>query len=292
MLDEDKKTGGSLARSALDALSNARLETIRVDSGAEALCLIPASTTGPLPWVVKIHGGPHSASLDSFNVEAGLFLMSGVAVIYPNYRGSIGFGQQFIDDLLGHIGEMDVADCVALTKASLQRFSAELDPKRGAAYGGSHGGYLTAWLLGCEDRDLYSCGVLWNPVVDLPAMLGTTDIPEWVAAEGGMGNEGVEWPITPEQLVNLHKRSPLSVIDKVSAPALMLLGAADQRVPHKQGRSWVSALQSLRQKDGDGAAEVMALEFPGDGHAIPSIEGNAHAVQTAVAWLVERLKAK
>ena len=56
--------------------------------------------------------------------------MSGVAVIYPNYRGSIGFGQQFIDDLLGHIGEMDVADCVALTKASLQRFSAELDPKR------------------------------------------------------------------------------------------------------------------------------------------------------------------
>ena len=107
-----------------------------------------------------------------------------------------------------------------------------------------------------------------------------------------MGNEGVEWPITPEQLVNLHKRSPLSVIDKVSAPALMLLGAADQRVPHKQGRSWVSALQSLRQKDGDGAAEVMALEFAGDGHAIPSIEGNAHAVQTAVAWLVERLKAK
>ena len=133
------------------------------------------------------------------------------------------------------LGEMDVADCVALTKASLQRFSAELDPKRGAAYGGSHGGYLTAWLLGCEDRDLYSCGVLWNPVVDLPAMLGTTDIPEWVAAEGGMGNEGVEWPITPEQLVNLHKRSPLSVIDKVSAPALMLLGAADQRVPHKLG---------------------------------------------------------
>ena len=106
-----------------------------------------------------------------------------------------------------------------------------------------------------------------------------------------MGNEGVEWPITPEQLVNLHKRSPLSVIDKVSAPALMLLGAADQRVPHKQGRSWVSALQSLRQKQDD-AKEVMALEFPGEGHAIGSIEGNAHAVQTAVAWLVEKLKAK
>ena len=53
-----------------------------------------------------------------------------------------------------------------------------------------------------------------------------------------------------------------------------------------------TAVTGLGDIDGDGAAEVMALEFPGDGHAIPSIEGNAHAVQTAVAWLVERLKAK
>ena len=89
----------------------------------------------------------------------------------------------FCDALLGHIGEMDVADCVALTHASLTQLGGALDPARGACYGGSHGGFLTAWLLGCDERALFSCGCLWNPVVDLPAMVGTTDIPEWVFAE-------------------------------------------------------------------------------------------------------------
>ena len=117
------------------------------------------------------------------------------------------------------------------------------------------------------------------------------DIPEWVAAEGILGTheDQVTWPITAEQLVELHRRSPLSVINRVGVPALMLLGAADQRVPHKQGRSWVAALQQVRQQQQD-APPVEALEFPGEGHAIASIEGNAHAVQSAVAWLVKQLK--
>jgi len=213
-------------------------------------------------------------------------------VLYPNYRGSLGYGRTFCESLLGHIGEMDVGDCVALTRASLTQLSESLDPDRGACYGGSHGGFLTAWLLGCADRDLFPRGgVLWNPVVDLPAMLGTTDIPEWVAAEGLLGYDGgeVPWPITADQLVELHRRSPMSVVDKVSAPALMLLGAADMRVPHKQGREWVSALQHTRRSAPEGA-KVTALEFPGEGHAIASVEGNAHAIQSAVAWLVEKLK--
>ena len=69
----------------------------------------------------------------------------------------------------------------------------------------------------------------------------------------------------------------------------MLLGAADMRVPRSQGREWTSALQQVRARRGD-ATEITALEFPGEGHAIGSVEGNAHAVQSAVAWLVEKLR--
>ena len=226
-----------------------------------------------------------------------LLLLSGVAVVQPNYRGSLGYGESFCAALLGHIGEMDVADCVALTKASLAQLPESLDPARGAAYGGSHGGFLTAWLLGCDDRGLFGRGgVLWNPVVDLPSMVNTTDIPEWVTAEGvagGAGAASATWPLTAETLLELHKRSPLSVVDRVEAPALMLLGAADQRVPHKQGRSWVSAVQQVHQRaGGKRALDLTALEFPGEGHAIASVEGNAHAQQSAVAWLVERLLRK
>lgn len=186
--DNDPKAQ-QVARDALERLSAARVEKVclsRDKGGAEALCLLPAEAEAvTVPWVLKIHGGPHSASLDAFNVEVALLVLSGVAVIQPNYRGSLGYGEAFCSALPGHIGEMDVADCVALTRASLAQLPDALDASRGAAYGGSHGGFLTAWLLGCEDRSLFARGgVLWNPVVDLPAMLGTTDIPEW-CVQGG-----------------------------------------------------------------------------------------------------------
>ena len=71
----------------------------------------------------------------------------------------------------------------------------------------------------------------------------------------------------------------------------MLLGAADMRVPHGQGRSWVSAVQQVHMRSAAGRQklDVTALEFPGEGHSIASVEGNAHAQQSAVAWLVQRL---
>ena len=144
-------------------------------------------------------------------------------------------------------------------------------------------------------------------------MLSTTDIPEWVCAEGLSGGAAVTdrcstwgstWgtlPVSAEAFSELAGRSPLSVVDRVEAPALVLLGASDQRVPPAQGRSWVSALQQVRARAsgrvvGEGAPrrtaarpDVTALEFPGEGHSIASLEANAHAQQSAVAWLVARL---
>ena len=66
----------------------------------------------------------------------------------------------------------------------------------------------------------------------------------------------------------------------------MLIGAGDQRVPPSQGRQWVAAVQQNGL-----SPEVLALSFPGDGHAIPSVEANGHAVQTALAWILEKLQA-
>jgi hypothetical protein len=65
----------------------------------------------------------------------------------------------------------------------------------------------------------------------------------------------------------------------------VLLGAADQRVPPTQGREWVAAVESL------GRAEVSALEYAGEGHAIRELANHAHAVQSAVAWLTQKLEA-
>ena len=260
------------------------------EGGASAILAIPPQADGEakLPWVLRPHGGPHAVTTDEFAVQTALLLAAGVAVLQPNYRGSLSFGADFGEALLGEVGVLDVNDCGALTRLALEEHADVLDPERGGCYGGSHGGFLTAWLLGHpEHKELFRCGVLWNPVTNLPSMVTVTDIPEWCIAEClPKGGPSLAWPLTPDQLIAMYAKSPISVVGNVRAPSLMLLGAADQRVPHSQGREWVAALQSQPSPP-----EVVALEYPGEGHAIGGAEQQAHAVQSAVSWLLEHTAA-
>ena len=84
------------------------------------------------------------------------------------------------------------------------------------------------------------------------------------------GGPPLAWPLSPAQLATMYAKSPISVVGNVRAPSLMLLGAADQRVPHSQGREWVAALQSQPSPP-----TVVALEYPGEGHAIGGAEQQA-----------------
>ncbi|KAL1500278.1 hypothetical protein AB1Y20_012945 [Prymnesium parvum] len=276
--------------SQVEQLSSAQVTRVRLphdQGGAEALLVLPkdAKDGASFPWVLRPHGGPHSSALNAFSLQDALLVASGVALIMPNYRGSIGYGDEFIDALLGHAGEMDVDDCAALVRLALETHPSLLDPSRGACYGGSHGGFLTAWLLGApRHKSLFKCGALWNPVVDLPAMLGTTDIPEWCAAEAYASCE-LKWPVSSAQYAKLQKASPISMVNEVTVPVLMLLGLGDKRVPPSQGLQFVAAL--LEQPN---APQVDCLEYAGEGHAIAGTEAQAHAVQSVVSWLVGQLR--
>lgn len=271
-------------------LGAARVSKLRLpeaQGGGEALLVLPTEAEGgkQVPWVLRLHGGPHSSAINAFSIQDALLLASGVALLLPNYRGSIGYGDHFSDALLGHIGSMDVDDCAALLRLALEQKA--LDPARGACYGGSHGGFLTAWLLGSpQHKSLFHCGALWNPVVDLPSMLGTTDIPEWCAAEA-YGALDLKRPVSQEQMARLQAASPISVVDQVSVPVLMLLGLGDKRVPPSQGRYYVASLCELPHRP-----EVSCLEYPGEGHAIAGTESQAHAVQSVVSWLLDHLGIK
>ena len=83
-------------------------------------------TTRLLPWVVRPHGGPHAMSAAAFSLDVSLLLSAGVAVILPNYRGSLGYGRAFAESLLGRAGEMDVADVAALTRLALAKFEVSI----------------------------------------------------------------------------------------------------------------------------------------------------------------------
>jgi len=231
---------------------------------------------------VRLHGGPHAAANSAFTTELALLLTCGVAVLLPNYRGSLGYGKTFAEALLGQAGLFDVDDCAALTSQALQQHGESLDAARVAAYGGSHGGFLAGWLAGHPvHRQLYCASVLWNPVTNIAAMVAATEIPEWCTAEA-LGKD-LSRPLSAEDVATLYTRSPISVAGNVECPILMVIGASDQRVPPLNGREYVATLQA------QGKA-VTAYQYPDNGHAIAGPEANAHVVTTIVAWLWNQLK--
>ena len=111
-----------------DILRSVTKQTIKLDNGAEGYFFsIPAShnpaigENGLCPMITLIHGGPFSSSpQDMFLLQRNFLLLQGYAVLVVNYRGTIGFGKDFMDSLLGHIGSRDVEDCGELTKLAIK----------------------------------------------------------------------------------------------------------------------------------------------------------------------------
>jgi len=144
------------------------------------------------PLVVLIHGGPHGAISGSFLLLRTLFLLAGYRILAPNFSGSAGFGQKFIERILGDIGDEDAKEIVGMVQQVTVRKLC--DPKKVIAYGGSYGGYMTG-ILGSRFSDYFRCGIMLNPVVNIPFMFGITDIPDWCLAESCA--KGMTWNLAP-----------------------------------------------------------------------------------------------
>lgn len=68
-----------------------------------------------------------------------------------------------------------------MTKKAVEEFPELIDAERLGVYGGSHGGFLTSWLLGHPDyKNLFKAGVSWNPVINMSYMVASSDIPDWM----------------------------------------------------------------------------------------------------------------
>jgi dipeptidyl aminopeptidase/acylaminoacyl peptidase len=105
--------------------NNATTEILRLQNGAEALFVQPGglSPTKTHPLITLIHGGPFSsAAWHTFSKTRSMLLMQGCCLLIMNYRGSIGYGEDTMNTLLGTVGENDVADCGDLTLLALEKY--------------------------------------------------------------------------------------------------------------------------------------------------------------------------
>ena len=181
--------------------------------------------------VLIIHGGPFGqAPRDMFLGLRALLLMQGYTLLVVHYRGSIGYGEDFMNELIGNIGKNDVEDCGELVKATLKKHSNLVNSKKVVSYGASHGGYLTGMLIGnLQYKDLFNCAVLWNPCINFNSMAASTDIPDWVTA--CILGKKHDYKLTEEENNLIYQASPISLVQNVNTPSLFLIGGKDLRVP-------------------------------------------------------------
>ena len=259
------------------APASLRCAARRFPENFEANLLWDESTPEPRPLVVYVHGGPHSCTPLAYGAPQAFLASRGYAVLSPNYRGSTGFGADALNALPGRVGDLDVRDVVAATEAELEK-NPSLDRGAVAVVGGSHGGFLGAWLM-AKRPDLYTCACLRNPVTNIAAMVGVTDIPDWCAVEVGVE---VEAPATPATLAKLFAASPASKIDDVAGSILLAVGMRDRRVPPSQA---VDYYRALKKKGKD----VEMLVYPDDDHALDTPRTTADFFAECARFLDNRL---
>jgi dienelactone hydrolase len=130
-----------------------------------------ADKPGPRPAIVYVHGGPHLMYAHTLFWEYQTLAARGYVVLYPNPRGSQGYGEAWTGAIKGNWGEPAHEDVLACVDHAIAQGWA--DPARLGIAGGSYGGYLSAWVVGHTDR--FRAAVAERGVYNLHSMAGTCD---------------------------------------------------------------------------------------------------------------------
>lgn len=238
---------------------------------------VGATSAGPWPTAVLIHGGPYGRSALSAPVsplEWGQLLATrGYAVVMPNYRGSLGRGNAFATAARGDMGGTEWADVVTIVDAAVAAGIA--DPDRLGVGGWSQGGFLTAWAVTASDR--FKVGVMGAGVSDWLMIAATGDMPDFEAVLGGSR----PWDGPGPHLASA--RSPISYAARRSTPLLILHGEQDERVPYTQA---VAFHRALRHQD----APVQLVGYPREPHGIREYAHQVDLQHRVLEWMERYLR--
>jgi dipeptidyl aminopeptidase/acylaminoacyl peptidase len=188
-----------------------------------------------LPMIVHLHGGPtamwnYQLFFNFFSLQT-LMSSRGYALFSPNYRGSTGYGDRFLTQLIGRENDIEVEDILKGVDAMVDQGYADQD--RLAVTGWSNGGYLTNCLIARTGRFKAASG--GAGIAEVVMEWGITDEPGFPLAFV----QGLPW----EKPAAYKRVSPVFDFGKVRTPTLFHVGGGDERCPPEHGRMLYRALR-------------------------------------------------
>ncbi|GLZ08209.1 peptide hydrolase [Actinomadura sp. NBRC 104412] len=201
-----------------------------------ALISRPAEGDAPFPTVFDIHGGPTAQDQDSFVPSTAAWVDHGFAVVRVNYRGSTGYGSEWRDAIEGRVGLTELEDIKAVRDWAVS--SGLADPARLVLTGGSWGGFLTLLGIGTQPDD-WTVAVAAVPVADYVAAYEDE-------MEGLQAFDRSLFGGSPDDVPERYKESsPITYVERVKAPVLILAGENDPRCPIRQIDNYLERLAEL-----------------------------------------------
>jgi dienelactone hydrolase len=190
----------------------------------------------PYPTILVVHGGPAYHDPDGFAPRVQAWVDHGFAVALVNYRGSTGYGRAWRDALEASPGLTELEDVAAIRDHLVAEGLA--DPERLVLSGASWGGYLTLLGLGTQP-ERWSLGIAAVPVADYVAAFEDEMEPLKAFDRALFGGTPAERPEFYGQ------RSPITFVEQVRVPVMILAGRNDPRCPIRQIENYVGRLDQL-----------------------------------------------
>ncbi len=247
--------------------------TLPVGTDADGDCK-PAK---PLPLVLNVHGGPWYRDSYRYDPESVWLANRGYATLQVNFRGSTGFGKDFVnkaDKQWGRKMHDDLIDSVdwAVSNGIAQG-------NKVAIYGGSYGGYATLWGV-TNTPDRFACGVAIVAPSNLNTLLAS--IPAYWESFKEQMFRRVGDPRTDAGKALLNERSPLTYVQNISKPLLIGQGANDPRVKQAEADQIVAAMQTKK-------IPVTYVLYPDEGHGFARAANRTSFYAVSEAFLSQCL---
>jgi dipeptidyl aminopeptidase/acylaminoacyl peptidase len=222
----------------------------------------PSQFTGKRPVIINIHGGPESQSRPGFIGRSNYFLNElGVAMIFPNVRGSSGFGKTFLTADNGMNRHRSYQDIGALLDWIKSR--PDLDADRILVTGGSYGGHMTL-VTATQYNDRIRASVAVAAISNLVSNLEHTESYRRDLRRAEYGDER-----DPKMRQYMNELAPMALVQNITKPIFVIHGENDPRVPVSEAHQIVDAARAnktpvwllLGKNEGHGFAKKGNLDF-------------------------------